>query len=84
MGAGPYEALAGPWRSPAFGQKAMEAFVRSRVPEVSTIAPPMPTRPITADLPTDIPITESIATPEGRGHAGGIFGANLFAPMAAC
>lgn len=80
-----YEALAGqgPWRSPTFGSQ-MTAFRRSDVPEVSTIQPPMPARPITQDLPTEIPITESLSTPEGRGHAGGIFAANLFAPMAAC
>lgn len=78
-----YEALAGPWRSPTMGSR-MTAYQRSQVPEVSTLAPPMPARPITRDLPVDLPITESIATPEGRGHAGGIFGANLFAPMASC
>ncbi len=80
-----YEALAAApaWRGPTFGSR-MTAFRRQQVPEVSTITPPMPARPITADLPTELPITESIATPEGRGHAGGIFGANLFAPMASC
>lgn len=84
-GFGTYEALAAApiWKGPSFGSR-MTAYQRSQVPEVSTIQPPMPARPITADLPVEIPITESLATPEGRGHAGGIFGANLFAPMASC
>ena len=52
-----------------------------RLTPVSTAQAPMPVVPVGGPMPSAVPINENIATPEGRGYAGGIFGRHVFGTM---
>ena len=54
---------------------------RQQLPMVSTQDAPMPVTSMGFARPGAVPINENLATPEGRGYAGGIFGRHVFGTM---
>jgi hypothetical protein len=52
-----------------------------QLPSVSIEDAPMPVTNMGTALPGAVPIGENVATPEGRGYAGGIFGRHVFGTM---
>jgi hypothetical protein len=52
-----------------------------RLPSVSIEDAPMPVTNMGTAQPGAVPIGENVATPEGRGYAGGIFGRHVFGTM---
>lgn len=54
---------------------------RRQLPMVSIADAPMPVTNMGGARPGAVPIDENVATPEGRGYAGGIFGRHVFGTM---
>ena len=52
-----------------------------RIQSVSIEDAPMPVVPMGGARPGAVPLSEQVATPEGRGYAAGIFGRHLFGTM---
>lgn len=60
---------------------AMAPAGRGGIPFESIQTPVDVAEAVTAELPYDRPVSESLVTPEGRGYAGGLFARHLFAGM---